>query len=202
MRKPPFPENDAPPGGMRFKKSLKVSSEKLERAGDPVAWYRHRRTYTPAQIEDLAGVVPEATRVWRARGILSNYGVLGENGRWLFSLRDLVGFYIARRLGDDVMRNTGLDVAAALGIGWTNAPTVIDRVKGGAAAERYVAFLHRAAGTHADGLGGTEVRTARHLRQFEDEPFDRLEAIDLWYIAATLPQPLRGYIADPTPAEG
>ena len=187
---------------MRFKKTVKVSPEKFGKAEGPVKGYRFRRTYTPAQIEELAGVVPEATRVWRARGILSNYGVLGENGRWLFSLRDLVGFYIAKRLGDDVMRNTGLDVAAALGIGWANAPTVIDRVRGGAAAERYVASLHRAAGTHTGGLTGTEFRTGRHLGQLEDEPFDRLEVIDLWYIADTLPQPLRGYIADPTPTGG
>lgn len=54
--------------------------------------------YTPADVQSVSWWSPELLRDYRLKGYLDTYGRKGENGRWLYSGRDLVAFWVAEVL--------------------------------------------------------------------------------------------------------
>lgn len=64
--------------------------------------------FTPADIEFHTGWKVDALRDFRRKGYLKSYGSQGANGRWTYSYRDVVGFWIAAVLhGKDRVADPG-----------------------------------------------------------------------------------------------
>ncbi|GAB1378653.1 hypothetical protein [Pararhodobacter aggregans] len=51
--------------------------------------------HTPAAVQELSGWSAELIRDYRLKRYLESYGKKGENGRWLYSGRDMVAFWAA-----------------------------------------------------------------------------------------------------------
>jgi hypothetical protein len=144
--------------------------------------------YTPAEVEALTQWTPVGQRDLRHKGFLSNYGAQTKTGRWTYSARDVVAFWVARSL-----HGFGFDLATLFAVSWTNAETVMRFAKGGHAT-RYVAFLID--GYRGDGIAhGTSVVSHNTLAEIEAlYTFDKVDAVDLKHIGETLPDHIRAIL--------
>lgn len=143
---------------------------------------------TPSTVEKLSTVSPDAQRDWRRLGFLENYGA-SEAGRWKYSVRDAVAFWIASRLIE-----TGFDRHIACLCGWSAAPEVCVLMQGKTPFYRYIVHLHQA----CDGLGllGTSAVNLKSLDELSAHEFDRADVIDLGRIASAAPVGLKEIAAD------
>lgn len=148
--------------------------------------------FTPAQISDLTNLEPEVLRNWRMRGFMRNYGLEGENGRWLYSLRDLVAFWIADRLTEQ----RTIERHQALATGWGQAPVFIAFMTGEASApHRYVAFIETSRAEEGQmRSSGTELVCSKTLAELERLAFDLMVVIDLQHLADTAPKAIKAAV--------
>ena len=58
------------------------------------------KTFTPSEVANLLGLSTEAQRVRRKRANTIYFGTKGDNGKWTFSRRDLIGIWVAEHLQD------------------------------------------------------------------------------------------------------
>lgn len=145
--------------------------------------------FSPAEIGELTGWVPDAQRDLRHKEFLSNYGFQTESGRWKYTVRDLVAFWTATHL-----RDSGMPLHQLLATCWTNAQHVMnfmnDETYTGA---RYVAFLYNSEMSvdQMSSVGWEVVKVAElgHLELFHK--FSKADLIDLKTVAAAVPETIR-----------
>lgn len=153
---------------------------------------------SPGAVASLTEPTPDLQRNYRGRGMMDDYGQADDKGRWKYSLRDLVGMWIADRLshGGKVM-----DRRDALRFGCSIAPSVISaffafkrgRVPFGEAAQRFTVMLHD--GFDGDmRVHGSEVADVSALAEIEIKEFDYAEVIDLHRLAKTIPPEIQGLL--------
>lgn len=146
-------------------------------------------SFTPSTIESLSGVSTEAQRDWRHKGFLTNYGASNEAGRFKYSFRDAVAFW----LGDRLIRS-GWDRRTCLALAWTNAPSAIELIRGGEAT-RYIAHLFD--GDSEDcALSGWTVAYADDLTAFADMPYEKMDVVDLVQVCTRAPRGIREVALD------
>lgn len=137
-------------------------------------------TFSPADVEELTGWHAQGQRDMRHKGYLENYGTLGDNGRWRYSKRDLIAFWIAGVLYERERR----DLAQTLAQSWTMAEHVLARVEA-RPAPQFVVFgwkTERLAGGLT--LSGTEFAYFNSLDDASRSGFVHLEVTDLKALAA------------------
>lgn len=148
-------------------------------------------TFSPSDIETLTGWSPDGQRDLRRKGLLSNYGTATETGRWKYSVRDVVAFWIASRLHH---RHDGLDLTTLFAVSWTNAPTVIALIKGDAA-QRYLAKLDRKEEIGDNMMmSHAEIVTFADLSELAGRAFDQAHVIDFKHLADTAPDRIKQVI--------
>jgi len=144
-------------------------------------------TFTPAEIEAYTRWTPEATRDLRHKGFLSNYGSQSDAGRWKYSIRDLIAFWMA-----DHLRDAGFPVHQLLATSWTSAEAVINLLQGITAGERYVAFLFTITALDDGDVSGWTVVRVRSLAEIEAQhSFAKADILDLKAIAEAVPEKIR-----------
>lgn len=153
--------------------------------------------FNPGEIGAMTGIAPEALRNWRTRGFMANYGAETDGGRWVYSLRDLVAFWISERL---TSRRT-VDRHTALAISWSEAENMIGfivQIHEGLELSglRYVVLVESAK-FDEDGeirMNGTSLVKCKALSEIEPMTFDRVEVIDLFNLARTAPPKIRDVV--------
>ncbi len=139
--------------------------------------------FRPGDVERLAGVDTDTQRDWRRRGFLEEYGDTQGTGRWAYSLQDLVGFYMSRRLME-----TGMDRQDATVVAFLHGPVVLALMQDRPAAYR---FAVRVIGPDQDG--SEQKQTFKRIDKLGDLDgllFDRAEVIDLAGFAVLAPPDL------------
>jgi hypothetical protein len=101
-------------------------------------------SFPPGAVAELANVHPDILRNWRFHGLIDGYGTLGANGRWRYSLHDVVALWAGARL----ISEAKIDRARAFNFARIIAPDVIRHVLGTGAAARWHASV-----TTFDGQG-------------------------------------------------
>lgn len=161
--------------------------DEMNRLTDPV--------HSPGAVTTITDVHPDHLRDWRRRDILNMIGTADENGRWKYSLRDVVAIWIGLRLSQ---HGRSMPLAEAFRYGAAMAGSVIVR------------FLHRDAGipstagryfvTLADGFvqdgkayGMTTMRVA-DLSELAGREFDLMTVLDAERLAATIPPQIAGFL--------
>jgi hypothetical protein len=152
-------------------------------------------TLSPGAVASMTEPTPDLQRNYRQRGMLESYGKADDSGRWKYSLRDLVGFWIADRLAQ---RGYSMDRRDALRHGYALAPGVIDNVlrirRGGRpSGNRFSGFLHDG---WAEGgrVHGILAESFSSLADIESRTFDRVEMIDTHHLARTIPAEIQGLL--------
>ncbi len=152
---------------------------------------------TPMEIEKLTTWSADALREMRRRGFLSNYGEETEGGRWRYSLRDLVAFDIASRLWQRT--GEGFMLQTCFALAWTNAPHVIDLIRG-KAAPACVAVLNQSRPFPSKEVdlryGGSEVVTLSGIAELAERDFDDAHIINLNRIAETTSLKVKAYVIE------
>lgn len=152
-----------------------------------------KHAFTPSAIAGMTGVSPDMQRDLRHKGFLANYGAMGDDQRWKYSLRDMIAFAAAFRL-----IKTGWHRHSACACAWTFAHAILAEIVGAEIPIRYVAHLIDAGSPSDDfSMRGTVTMEAKTLAEIEAGPsFDRAEILDLKYLAQRLPDDLKEFIAD------
>lgn len=142
--------------------------------------------YTPGEIEGLTGWHTAGQRDLRLKGYLANYGQKGENGRWLYSARDVVAFYVASILHE--RDRNGVRLHEIFAQSWTNAEHVAALASGKNAPRYFVVGYMREKGP-MDGaiLLGAEAMTASSFDEISAKGFYAFDVFDLSKIAELLP---------------
>lgn len=78
------------------------------------------------EVAEISNVHPDTLRDWRHRGLISTFGDLQPNGRWLYSVREAVALYLGWRL----IVEAKVERAEALRIGFEVAPDLITAIRG------------------------------------------------------------------------
>lgn len=151
--------------------------------------------YTPSDIERLTKWSADGLRDMRRREFIRNYGEASENGRWQYSLRDLVAFYVADRLWRP--SKDGLMLHTALAIGWANAPHVIDLIRG-KVATKYLAILDKTDTTifSDQTLSGSSIVEIEEISDLANNEFDEAHLINLKRIADTAPLRIKAEVLE------
>jgi hypothetical protein len=152
----------------------------------------------PGTVGRLTNINLDHIREWRRLGLLSDYGTQGQNGRWQYSVRDAVGFWMAERFS---VRGLFMERGPALKRARQYAPSImfvamdfhLGREPNHAVHQRYAIELMDG---YSDGMRvhGGSLKRVQSLVEIADEEFDRAEIIDTWRIARTMPAELRGYV--------
>jgi len=154
-------------------------------------FYEYR--LTPGDVASLTQPTPDLQRNYRQRGMLGSYGECTAGGRWRYSLRDLVGIWIADRLsGHGVL----MDRRRALEIGYAMSPEIIAMVVGarrgwvlnGPDDSRFFAYVY---------TGESDRWSFHRLNSLADVGSlkgDRIEIFDLQHIAADVPEDIRSLL--------
>ncbi|WP_152968369.1 hypothetical protein [Gemmobacter sp. LW-1] len=152
-------------------------------------------TYSPGAVATITDAPPEHLRDWRRRDLLNLIGTAEENGRWKYSLRDVVAIWIGLRLSQ---HGRAMPLATAFNYGAGLAETVINRFlarKVGipTTGKRYAVTL--ADGDTKDGktYGITTLRVA-DLAELAGRDFDMLTVLDCERLAATIPPQIAGFL--------
>jgi hypothetical protein len=80
--------------------------------------------YTQSEASLLTGISQDVLRDWRRRGFLDGFGELAENGRWKYSLHDIIILSIARALEPN-----GQPISSLLYMAWQLVLPVINEVR-------------------------------------------------------------------------
>lgn len=139
--------------------------------------------FTPADVEFRIGWKADALRDFRRKGYLENYGSKGENGRWTYSHRDVVGLWIAETLhGKDRLA----DLYGILNIAHFAAGELVRHLHGCNSAQRWCVELHTFK-TAADGMSihGSEFHLISALDDLKG--FFSHEGLDLEELARLAP---------------
>ncbi len=91
--------------------------------------------FGPAQVAKLTGISVESLREQRHRGLLDGFGEVQANGRWHYSVTDIITFAIARILG--LME---IPIGQALWIGQSSVLSVLNQVR---PSDEFSAFARR-----------------------------------------------------------
>lgn len=139
--------------------------------------------FEAADIERLFNHRVAKLALWRTRGVLSGYGTQGENGRWVYTYLDMLGFFIADAL------NSYLGLEAALQHGRMDANGLLHWAQSLAsdttcAAPRFRAYLHTVEGPiHSSGV--------KSLGELDSEVFVTGLILDFKGMALELPKFLK-----------
>lgn len=82
--------------------------------------------FTPREVWNLTGLTPETLRDYRHRGYIDGFGSEQPNGRWLYSLSDVVRLSITQ-----IIRKSGFCFVSALDYSRFAEIALIDAVFGG-----------------------------------------------------------------------
>lgn len=159
--------------------------------------------FKPSKIEGMTSLHPDTLRDWRRLRILDHYGKANVSGRWMYSLRDAIGLWIAGVLtGTDGLRGAMLlrarDLAPAIA-----ARVIADEEGSPAPNKRFVGGVY--VGALEDGEDGSigesweAVDTLAELDRFEGAHEFRF--LDLKTFADTVPADLRAAILEARKAD-
>lgn len=156
-------------------------------------------TLSPGAVASMTEPTPDLQRNYRQRGMLEGYGELQENGRWKYSLTDLVGIWICDRLSQ---RGQGMERREGFRLGMMLAGRVINmftmsRYGGNFGSppfiSRYAVLLHMGAGDTGE-VFGSSVKSLNRLEDLTEEKFDYAQVIDVENLAKGLPENIRGLL--------
>lgn len=142
-------------------------------------------SFTPAQVEHLTGWSVDGQRDLRRKGFWEHYGVLGENGRWRYSSRDIAALWLASELHRNESSHGLQELFAQC---YTNSAGLL-RLFQGKAAERFVAIIYDS--PRISGVGGYTVKRIQDLSWLAKRGFDEAVVIDLQHLADTAPEDIR-----------
>lgn len=150
---------------------------------------------SPGAVATLTQPTTDLQRNYRARGMLDGFGAADDAGRWKYSLRDVVAFWIGDRLH---MNGLGMDRRDALMNGNALADTVITRFlrrHAGMTDEtaRYAVTVSDGHAQEGKASGLTSLRTS-DLSSLAEHDFDALTVIDCERLAATIPASIAGLL--------
>lgn len=144
---------------------------------------------SPGALASLTEPTPDLQRNYRARGMLDNIGQSDVNGRWKYSLADLMTMWIGDRLA---LRGMAMDRRDALRLGRQLSREVIGiylklRLDLPITTPRYAVYLADGY-SEGDRAYGQEFLHVVGLPDLQDKEFDRAEVIDLHRLAKTIPE--------------
>lgn len=144
---------------------------------------------SPGALASLTEPTPDLQRNYRARGMMDRMGKAEDNGRWKYSLVDLVAMWISDRLCQHGMV---MDRRDALRLGSQLSRHVIhqylkQRIGLPTTTPRYAVYL---ADGYSEGMRvhGQEFLRVAGLAELEGKEFDRVEVVDLHRMARTIPK--------------
>lgn len=151
-------------------------------------------TLSPSEIASLTEPTSALQRNYRLRGMFDPYGQADENGRWKYSLQDLVGIWVADRLANG---GKTMDRRDALKIGAICSEDVINNycLKHLHSDEEfgvihYIAYLSDGDSKNKD----ISFIALRSLSDLESKPFDNASVIDIHHLSRTIPENIRGLL--------
>lgn len=160
------------------------------------------RNFTPAEVEDLTGWTAQGVRDLRNKGYVTNFGELQPNGRWVYSLHDLVAFWVASALNRNTTDPFATFLPGVFAVSWSNAGKVVALVRGEAVRELWTAFLHQLAPNKFVTSEGSVVHLAS-LADLENNPnpnwdltFHKADLFNWQHFAATVPERLNSLILE------
>lgn len=137
-------------------------------------------TLSPSELADLTEPTPELQRNYRAREMLDDIGTAGDNGRWKYSLRDVVAIWISDKLcwGGHMDRRTALRRGSGAAEKVINA-FLAWRSGGTPVCKRYIVLATGAeSGAHS----------VDNLSELDGFNFYKAEVMDLWELAKDVPE--------------
>lgn len=150
---------------------------------------------SPGVLASLTEPTPDLQRNYRTRGMIDGFGELQKNGRYKYSLSDLVAFWICDRLAAG---GRGMDRRDGFHLGYMLAGNVINH------------FLHmrhgiqpmgfRFAVTLSEGAGdkdeayGQSVMTCSSLGEIEGKTFDHAQIVDIHNLTRNIPEQIKALL--------
>ena len=173
------------------------------------------RTFSPAEVEEYTGWTTQSLRDLRNKrhltksgvpinygDLLSNYGELQPNGRWTYSLRDLVAFWIARALNENYQDPFASFLPGVFAVSYSNAETVVGFAKGQSPREGWTAILHSLTPNRFGAHGGSVVNLPR-IEDLENNPnpnvdlsFHKADVFNWKHFADTMPAALKSLVLE------
>lgn len=146
--------------------------------------------FDPQDIEDLTGWTPAGIRDLRNKDMLGAYGAQRDNGRWTYSERDVVAFWIAGQFNSIRSDAFATFLRGVFAAAHSGAEKMIAAIKGNPPRDVWTVYLHSAA--RADGeVGGSEIIHVAALSELDGRAFDRAEIFNWSHMAATAPEQIR-----------
>lgn len=151
------------------------------------------RQYSPAEIEQMTGWHPQGLRDMRSKRYLDNFGEMQENGRWVYSARDVVAFWLAGFLHE---HDHNPDLKGILGASYSNAPALAAKLTG-RPGYRFVAIVKEAEPTPRGMASyGSRILPTNTLDELAKGSVFAVSAIDLVAIAEHAPDAVRSVAAE------
>lgn len=151
-------------------------------------------TLSPGAVASMTQPTPDLQRNYRQRNMLAHYGELQENGRWKYSLSDLVAIWICDCLsqnGQIMERRDGFKLGHMLA-GRVIANFIKQR-KGFTDGARYEAIIH-SIGVGDGTLSGSEIRTIASLDDLDQNSWEYAQIIDIWALVLKIPPQIQGLL--------
>lgn len=153
------------------------------------------KIYTPAEVEKYTSWTAAGLRDLRNKGYTNNYGSATAGGRWRYSGRDVVAFWLAARLQDCMKLDGAVNLASAFAVAWAHAPQVIAYINDAQPAYRYTVVLTKPP-VEAGVVGGSQVVNVGSLAEVEDRPKFRATSYDWKELAEAAPMFIKAIAAD------
>lgn len=158
-------------------------------------------TLSPGAVASMTQPTPDLQRNYRQRDMLEGYGELQENGRWLYSLNDLVAIWICDRLsqnGQVMERREGFRMGAALA-GRVITALILGRYGGHSDLSplkaRFAVYAHEGHSRARDGKPyGSTFLSMNALEELERHEFDYVQIVDVENLAKNIPDQIRGLL--------
>ena len=157
-------------------------------------------TLSPGALASMTEPTPDLQRNYRQRGMLEGYGERQENGRWMYSVSDLVGFWICDRIsnrGDDMDRRDGFRIGKLIA-GRVITSWMLNRHSWGEVTDlnplKNRFFVHLFRGPDAEGVRTSEIVGINSLSDLNHLAFERVHILDIEALANALPESIKALL--------
>lgn len=149
-----------------------------------------RHVFEPSTVASLSGVTVDTQRDWRHKDLIKAYGSVTNTGRWKYSFRDAVGFWLASRLVSH-----GWDRGLATKEAWLLAPEIIAIVQGKEPKDQFMGFVIKGS-DQQPGVTDPRRIVVPSLGKISGPEFERLDLLNLKALAAAVPDGIREFATD------